>query len=166
MWQLVFVQLVERPRVDRPGNLFFTIHEWVGLATLAVVALFWLWSLARQAETPVAVLFPWLSAGRLAALGADLRAHWAELRRLRLPHAEKETPLASAVHGLGLLAALAMGASGAWLFTMSVPGGLVLTVHRAMANLMWAFVIGHAALAVLHQWAGHRVLRRMFGSGR
>jgi cytochrome b561 len=32
-----------------------------------------------------------------------------------------------------------------------------------MANLMWAYVVGHAGLAVLHQWMGHRVLQRMFG---
>jgi len=164
LWQLVFVQLVELPRGNRPGNLFFVIHEWVGLVTFAVVALFWLWSVARFSGTPVTALFPWLSAPRIAALGTDLRAQWGEVLRLRLPHAGDETPLASAVHGLGLLVALAMGASGVWLFTMGVPGGLVLEVHRAMANLMWAFVIGHAALATLHEWAGHRVLRRMFGS--
>jgi cytochrome b561 len=166
LWQLVFVQLAERPRVDRPGNVFFTIHEWVGLVTFGLVVIFWLWSLVRHAETPVSVMFPWLSARRLAALGADLRAQWAELRRLRLPGAGDETPLASAVHGLGLLTVLAMGATGAWLFTMTIPGGLVLKVHRAISNLLWAFVIGHASLAVLHQWAGHRVLRRMFGSAQ
>jgi len=163
LWQLAFVQLVELPRGNHPGNLIFVMHEWVGLATFTVVALFWLWSVARFSGTPVTALFPWLSARHLAALGADLRAQWGELCRLRLAHAGDETPLASAVHGLGLLVALAMGASGVWLFTMSVPAGLVLEVHRAMANVLWAFVIGHAALAVLHQWAGHRVLRRMFG---
>ena len=166
LWQLVFVQLAERPRVDRPGNLFFTIHEWVGLVTFGLVVIFWLWSVVRHAETPVGMMFPWLSARRLAALGADLRAHWGELRRLRLPDTGDAIPLASAVHGLGLLVALAMGATGAWMFTMSIPGGLVLKVHRTIANLLWAFVIGHAALAVLHQWAGHRVLRRMFGSAQ
>ena len=72
-------------------------------------------------------------------------------------------PLASAIHGLGLLAALAMGVSGAWLYTEDEPGGLVLKVHRALSNLMWAYVIGHAGVAVLHQFFGHRILQGMFG---
>ncbi len=75
---------------------------------------------------------------------------------------EAETPLASAVHGLGLLAALSMGASGAWLYTLAIPGGIVLELHKIVANLMWAYVVGHAGLAVLHQLTGHRMLQRMF----
>jgi cytochrome b561 len=97
----------------------------------------------------------------LKAVGTDLARHWAQLKRLRLPGGEAETPLASAVHGLGLLAALAMGASGAWLFTQAVPGGLVLETHKLVSNLMWAYVVGHAGLALLHQASGHRVLQRM-----
>jgi cytochrome b561 len=28
---------------------------------------------------------------------------------------------------------------------------------------MWAYVVGHAGLALLHQATGHPVLKRMFG---
>jgi cytochrome b561 len=56
-----------------------------------------------------------------------------------------------------------MAATGAWLYTQKVPGGIVLQVHRAFANLMWAFVIAHAGVALLHQVMGHAVLQRMFG---
>jgi cytochrome b561 len=162
LWQLIGSNFVERPRLNQPANGFYEVHEIVGLATLALVAVFWLWSAFRRRETPFAALLPWLSAARLKALGADLGWHWAELRQRRLPGGEAETPLASAVHGLGLLTALAMGATGTWLYTQAIPGGLVLEAHKLIANLMWAYVVGHAGLAVLHQLAGHEVLQRMF----
>lgn len=162
LWQLLGSNFIERPRVAQPGNAMYELHEFVGLTTLGLVLAFWLWSLLRRRETSFGALFPWLSGGRLRAVGADVSRHWAELKRFRLPGGESETPLASAVHGLGLLAALAMGASGAWLYTQVIPGGLVLELHKIVANLMWAYFVGHAGLAVLHQLTGHRVLQRMF----
>ena len=164
-WQLAASGLVERPRAAKPGNLFYEIHEVVGLVTLALVLLYWLWGLVRRRETPFAALFPWFSVLRLKAVAADVRAHWAHLRRLRLPPSDAETPLASTVHGLGLLTALAMAASGAWLYTQNVPGGPMLEIHELVSNLMWAYLIGHASLALLHQLTGHRVFQRMFGRG-
>ena len=162
-WQLVFSAALERPRPASAGNLFYEIHRWIGLATLGAVISFWLWSVVRKSETPFTALFPWLSPLRRARVAEDLRIHWASLRQLRLsPPPAEETPLASAVHGLGLLVALAMGSTGAWLFTMSMPDGLVLEVHKAASNLMWAYLIGHAMVAIMHQLAGHPVLRRMF----
>lgn len=165
LWQLGASGLVERPRTGQPGNAFYAIHQVVGLTTLGLVLAFWLWSAVRRRETPLAALLPWFSSQRLAALRADLKDHLAQLLQLRLPRADADTPLASAVHGLGLLSALAMGASGAWLYTQGVPAGGALQVHKALANLMWAYVIGHAGLALLHQATGHRVLQRMFGRG-
>lgn len=162
LWQLIGVQWVEPPTVTQPGNVFYVIHQWVGLATLGFVMLFWLWTAVRRAETPIAALFPWASRARLTALKADMRLHLAALRQYRLPSPREATPLASAVHGLGLTTALAMSASGAWLYTMAVPDGIVLEIHKAMSNVMWAYVILHASLGVLHQLGGHRVLQRMF----
>lgn len=162
LWQLLGSNFVERPRNGQAGNSMYELHEAVGLGTLGLVVAFWIWSLVRRRDTPFGALFPWLSRARLRALGADLARHWAELKRLRLPGGEAETPLASAVHGLGLLTVLAMGSSGAWLFTQAQPGGLVLELHQLVANLLWAYVVGHAGLALLHQLTGHRVLQRMF----
>jgi cytochrome b561 len=162
LWQLIVVDWAERPRPDRPGNFFYQVHQWVGLVTLGVVVLFWLWVVVRRAETSFLALFPWFSPRRLAAIRDDLRVYLASVRQLRLPSADEESPLVSAVHGLGFLTALAMGLSGAWLFTMSIPAGLILDLHKAVSNLMWAYLVSHAGLALLHQLLGHRVLQRMF----
>lgn len=100
----------------------------------------------------------------MKAVGADAAAHWVQLRQWRLHHSEADSSLASTVHGLGLLTVLAMGSSGAWLYTMTVPDGVDLDFHKLMSNLMWAYVLGHAGVGAVHQFSGHKVLQRMFGS--
>ena len=148
--QLFLVGLVERPRGATAGNVFFTWHQTVGLVTLGIVTTFWLWALLRRTETAAGALFPWLSVHRREALWQDLCAHLDELRRFRLKHAH-ESPLASATHGLGLLVVSAMAGTGAVMAFDGVPGGAVLQLHQLLANLMWAYVIAHAGIALLHQ---------------
>jgi hypothetical protein len=38
-------------------------------------------------------------------------------------------------------------------------------MHEAMASLMWAYLLVHPLLGVLHQFSGHRSLSRMFRIG-
>ena len=58
LWQLGASGLVERPRAGQPGNVFYEVHEVIGLITLGLVLAFWLWSALRRRETPLAALFP------------------------------------------------------------------------------------------------------------
>jgi cytochrome b561 len=161
--QLVLVGLVERPRGASAGNVFFAWHQAVGLVTLGIVTVFWIWSLLRGSETAAGALFPWLSSRRRRALWMDIRAHVYELRRFRLKDAD-ESALASAAHGLGLLVVCAMAGTGAAMaLGGGAPGGPLLQIHRLLANLMWAYVVAHAGVALLHQAQGREVLQRMFG---
>ena len=75
-------------------------------------------------------------------------------------------PLATAVHGLGLLTVTAMAVTGAAFALLGLPrdqARLVLQIHKLVANLMWAYLIAHAGLAVLHQFLGQPVIKRIFG---
>jgi cytochrome b561 len=168
--QLVTSLFMERPRPGgSSGNFAFEFHEAVGLASLGLLALFWLWTVVRRGETQPGALFPWLSAERRRRVFADIRSIVGGLVRRRFPPLASEMPLASAVHGLGLLVATAMATTGAIVYaTMGADGSLPtggkfsLELHEVFANLMWAYLIGHAGMAVLHDMAGHRVLGRMF----
>lgn len=166
--QLVGIGFAEPPQPGLQGNLMFSVHQVVGLGTLGVLAAFWLWTLLRRREDGFTALVPWFSRSRRAAVLADLREHVAALRQLRLPQPGNETPLASAIHGLGLIVATTMAATGATVFAGMAPDGALpawadaaLIVHKAAANLIWAYLIGHAAVALLHEAMGHRLLRGM-----
>ncbi|MFZ5963043.1 cytochrome b/b6 domain-containing protein [Thalassococcus sp. BH17M4-6] len=167
--QLV-VSLVMKPAEDgHAGNLWYEIHEYGGLAAFALIVLFWLVLTARKRGTPAGLLFPWFSGARRAALWSDIKRHAATLRQLRLPPHDDASPLASAVHGLGILLITAMAGTGTVFYffgggdahTGGLPG-VMLQIHEALANLAWAYLIGHASLAVLQHLFTDFNLREMW----
>lgn len=177
MYQLGSSLIMKGPRhgheaAGLPGELF-ELHEWVGLGALAVVALFWAWALVRTGETRLGVLVPWVSGDRLRDLKADLARHIAALRRRTLPPYEPRSPLAGAVHGLGLLLISAMVVTGTVYFIWHGAGGAAgiaakaaMEVHTTLANVVWAYLIGHAGMALLHRLVGHDIIQPMFNLRR
>lgn len=163
MTQLALSIFMQAPGRSRPGDLWFEIHEKTGLGTLAILAGFWIWTMARPREVSFAVLFPWFSPSRMKDLIADLGAHLRSIRRGKLPLSEAK-PLANAVHGLGIVVATTMAVTGAAGYFLPQARAL-LGVHSTVAPLMWAYLIGHAGVAVIHQFSGDRLLQRMFSMG-
>lgn len=162
--QLASSRLMITPRPSRPPNTAFEVHEWVGILTLLVVLAFWAWTLMRTGERSFVTLFPWFSPHRLRRVWLDFVAHLHAARRLRFPDGEGR-PFASAMHGLGLQVILVMAASGTLLW--GGPAGWrpsVRAVHEFFANLAWAYLMAHVTLALLHETAGHGLLRTMFGA--
>lgn len=160
---------MEMPRGGRPGDLLFGLHEVSGLAALGLATLFWLAALLRRRGTPLGRLFPWFSAARRAALWQDMRQHLLAATRFRLPDHRDEAALPSAVHGLGLILMTAMAATGGTYYAFAVPGQpldasvrLVLEVHSTLGNLAWAYLLGHAALALLQHLSRNLTLDAMW----
>jgi cytochrome b561 len=168
--QLVVSWFMEVPKPNGlGGNFAFQLHETIGLGSLGVLTVFWLWTLVRRGEYNIGDLVPWFSMRRRQVLFADLGNHLRLAIKARLPDPSNQGGLPSAIHGLGLLVATGMAVTGAAVAVF--PGGagaltsiarVALEIHKALANLMWAYLIGHASLAVLHQATGHGVLRAMF----
>lgn len=158
--QLVISLVMTRPAHGRPGDSLFELHEWVGLVSLGVLLIFFLWVIVRRRETTAGMLYPWFSSHRRRALWVDLNAHLANLKGGRILLTQ-EGPLASAVHGLGLLLVLLMAATGAAGYFIAAARSL-LSIHETLGPLVWAYLVGHAGLALLHQRAGHRILQSMF----
>lgn len=166
------IMRVPRPAIGRTANFGFELHQYGGLVTLAIIALFWLWTLVRRRETSLTALLPWFSAAARGKVLEDVRRHGSALMKGRLPEPEEKSPLASAIHGLGLVVATTLAITGTVIFLSLGPDGAMASwgriaaqVHGAVANLMWAYLIAHAGLAVLHELMGHRILRRMFSIG-
>jgi hypothetical protein len=134
--QLADAQLL---RVPRPGRQLtgieaaaFTLHEYVGLASLAIIVLFWLRILVRRQETSLGVLFPWLSRQRLGGLRDDVMLHVRCAARLTLPDPEYSIALSSAIQGLGLVVALLMAATGTIGYFLWAKGTAMIGLARAV----------------------------------
>jgi cytochrome b561 len=162
--QLGISLVMRAPEAGQPGDMYYELHEKAGLATFVVVFVYWLWIGFRQSRRGVGVLFPWFSRSKRSAVFADLRFHIASVAQLKLP-ALKEQPLASAVHGLGLLIVTIMAGTGAIAWSGLLSGSTTRSlwqVHAASGNVMWVYLIGHASFALLHEFAGERLLARVF----
>jgi cytochrome b561 len=152
-----------------PQHFFFVMHEWSGMTLVALLVLHWLWVSGGHLVGGWGHLYPWFSPSRRRALFASLKALPAWLREAHSLQPEAINPLAGAVHGLGLLTITAMALTGVAMVLGIGPGGSMGGFLRAMrwthgfiANFMWAYVIGHVAMAVLHQMRGERLVTKMF----
>lgn len=165
--QLAISNFMIAPKAGRPENLAFELHEWVGLTSFGLLLAYWLWTLVRRREARFSLLVPWFSLKATLAVWRDFRLHVSAWRRGRLPDVGSH-PFAYAVHGLGLIVVTVMAVTGTMSLISLLPEGVRfagLGVHEASSKLVWAYVIGHASLAVLHEVAGHRLFRQMFWSG-
>jgi len=170
-----WIMRMPRPASERTATeiIAFSAHQYLGLGSLLILVVFWLWMLMRRGEIEIGILLPWFSRRRCAALTADVAGHLRALLSLRIPAQADLGALASAIHGLGLLAAITMAVTGVAVYVGMSPDGQLtplfataLEAHRIIANLMWAFLIGHAAMAIVHELKGRRLLTRMFALGR
>ena len=161
--QLLTSQFMRRPFPGDPPGWTFSLHNYVGLGSVGIVAAFWVWAVVRRGETRLGRLIPWFSPARIMDVVADLVAQLRRLARLQAPD-DEDGALASATHGLGLLAVTAMAATGGVYFFAegTSVGHIMLSLHKLLANLVWVYLFAHAGLAVVHYLLGSDIFSRMF----
>ncbi len=163
--QLGMSLIMVHPKPGRAANVFYEIHEVLGLVLLGILALHWIWIMVRGGRVPPAQLFPWLSPARYGSLVEDTKRYASHMVRFRLPESTEPSPLPGAIQGLGLTVAGLMALSGLVMFVSSGPmtGWLhtVKEVHEVMGNIMWVYLGLHGGMGVLHQLAGHGSISAM-----
>jgi len=171
--QLVTSNFMHHPRNGQPGDWLFVTHEYAGLVSMGLALAFWLVLLVRRRGTRLGLLFPWFSDRRLIALWDDIVDHVVALTQLRLPEHEGESPLASAVHGLGILLMTLLAATGSIYFIGAYEGlkelfffRLMLFTHGAFGNLAWFYLFGHAGLGIIHHYTSRFSLADMWSLAR
>lgn len=168
--QLATSLIMQGPTETAAGDAIFQLHRYSGFAALAFALLFWITLTFRSRGTAPSALFPWFSSARRRAFATDVGNHLRRLLHGRLPAYEETGPLASAVHGLGLLLMTAMAVSGGvyaaqvWtgLQSPEPDGSLAMTIHFALANLVWAYLVAHAGMATIHHFARSAPLGKMW----
>jgi cytochrome b561 len=168
--QLATSLIMQGPTDTSVGDAMFQLHRYSGFAALALAVVFWITLMFRRRGTAPSALFPWFSGDRRRAFATDLINHLRTVVRGRLPPDEETGPLASAIHGIGLLLMTAMAVSGgvyaaqvwAGLQTPEPDGSLAMTVHFALANLVWVYLIAHSGMATIHHFAQSAPLGKMW----
>jgi len=171
--QMFMTLVMVHPKPGREANVFFEIHEILGVALLGVLVAHWVWSLVRQGVAPIGHLFPWFSGKRLGALKADAVNHVKHLTKMSLPETDTPSPLAGAVQGLGLLAATLLGVTGLIILIYAEPGQRMVgwlhdvkEVHEAFGPVMWTYLGIHVGAGILHQIVGQEGVASMFAFWR
>lgn len=171
--QLLSSLVMSEPHRDRPGDVFFDVHQYIGMAALFFVVCFFGILALRSVGTEIGLLFPWFSAKRRQTLLDEFVAYGQGLRALRLPHYNPHSPLVSAIHGLGLLLMALLALTGSVYFFAALDGSqsttlvrLITDIHETFANVAWAYLIGHGGFAVLHHLLGHMHLSEMWSLRR
>lgn len=149
-------------RATRPQWVF--LHSMLGIATLVVIVVNWIWSWARR---DLGVIFPWNRAG-LRQVGREIVGAF----QGKLPGSGDVVGLSSFMHGIGLLAVSGMAVTGLLIYFV-IPGGYGFyantaayglltslgTLHLWLSYAVWVYVAGHVFFAALQQFLGNNMLR-------
>ncbi|MGH8128891.1 MAG: cytochrome b/b6 domain-containing protein [Gammaproteobacteria bacterium] len=168
-FQLLISLVMDHPHATRPmsvvGRFYFQCHEWAGLLTAGILLSGWVYRLLNWRRESQGALYPWISVGGCKVVALELKT-FLLLRWTKIP---QSGALAGTAHGLGLLAASAMAATGVAIFiglgsADQVTPGVhnLMEVHSTLATFMWIYLYGHALMALWHQFMGHRVFDEMF----
>jgi len=164
--QLLSSELMVEPGDDGSmfGKTLFEVHEVLGLTALLIVISHWVWSLYSQADGGLKHLFPWRGEAWL-----DVVSDAKGLMNFKMPQGGMRGGLPGLIHGLGLLAVTGIALSGGMLWLLlpefGEPGVLAEgfeELHEGFAMLVWAYWIGHGGIAIMHHFAGHDYVKKMF----
>jgi len=160
--------------VPEPGKLpgvgvaLFYLHAWffgwIALTGACVYAL-----RAYYEPDTWKLMMPWFSVSRLSTLFAALRKEVPDILRGRLAPMEVKSPLAGAVHGLGIMLLIGLGMSGLYLMLgvrsygpMSLDVLLSFKIHELFGILAWVFLAGHAIMTLYHLALRHPTVEEIF----
>ncbi len=171
--QLLISTFMDKPRPGHPLSLWsslgFEVHEAVGILSLPILLLWFVWLFLRKGEAEPKELFPWFRRSTFSAWYVSLRHALGAWRAGNMPQPADNERIARAVHGLGALCALGMALSGFAVWLGLDPQGnltqwaqISLSMHRLLANLMWIYWVGHGVMAVWHHLKGESTLQQMF----
>jgi len=157
------------PKADRAGNQMFYAHEYIGMVAFVAALGFWVILAVRRQGTPVSKLYPWFTQGGRASVIKECLRAYEQARARRIPEIGEDDALPSAIHGLGLALVSLMAAFGVFWYAVVLAGygnslvawGLI-NLHAMLGNLVWAYLIGHAGMSIVHQLLGHPVLGKMW----
>jgi len=149
-------------------SLGFEVHEFLGLFIAALVVIRVLLAMTNLPGANWRHLFPWLSATGRKQLGDEIKLQMAGWKSMKLAPPEDGEAVARSVHGLIILSAVIMGATGTFLFfnwSITAPQTdmveLVAEIHELVVGGLEALLGAHILAVILHQRQGHNIVARI-----
>jgi len=172
LFQLISAEwmLIPEPgKIAGLGVSIFYTHVWFSGWVVFILATLYAMLMTDDPDG-LGLLVPWFSAKRRAAFFQAARKEVPGIFRGRLAPLERKSPLAGAIHGLGIITLLGLGLTGSYVMlgvrsdgTMSADILLFLEVHEFFGVLTWTFLAGHIFMAIYHLFLGHgQEIREIF----
>jgi len=150
------------------GHRMMEAHELGGLVVAAIIIAHFIWSLFLRQERPssIWILFSLSQWGRAFFLIPTFL--YAFVGKLKLP--EPDNSLAKIVEMLGLLVMVFMAVTGIAIWIgipennlLAIPKEIefLMHIHSLASNFLWAYIIGHVCMVVVHIRAGDTVIKRI-----
>jgi cytochrome b561 len=162
---VIFQQFSSIWMSDQGTQFLFPYHRIIGALAAAVVLVFWLNSYAMYHFKE---LFSWGKQARDEVIRELLG-----LLKRQLPASGNRIGLSSFIHGLGILSLTGCAVTGMIMFSMIPPGHsgppddpMAFTrytlQHKFFGVVLWVYVCGHVAFAVLPQLKSDNVMGAIF----
>jgi len=149
-------------------SLGFEVHEILGLTIAGLIVIRLLLAMTQLPGANWRSLFPWIFAEGRERLVAEFKAQSKGWLSLKVASPDESRTIARSAHGLMILGAAIMGATGAVLFlgwSTTAPQTtiieLVAGLHETVVGGLELLIAVHVLAVVLHYMQGHPILERI-----
>ncbi|TLS67034.1 cytochrome b/b6 domain-containing protein [Mariprofundus erugo] len=149
-------------------TLGFEVHEFLGLFIGGLLLARIILALTSVPGAGFRDLLPWLFADGRKKLGEEIKAQMAGWKQAKLAPPEEGETVARMVHGLILLASIAMAITGSILFfgwSQTTPQTefieFIAETHELVVGGLEALIGAHILAVIIHQRMGHNIIARI-----
>lgn len=149
------------------GHLGFSVHKWTGIGFAVAISLRVLYGLIGPRATRFANWFPF-TVSNLKLSAQDLL----QLARFRVPERKPHEGIAGLVQGIGMLAFIAIAATGVVMALYLAPGSRttgwlhgVKEIHELAQQIIPVYLVLHVGGVAVHALIGQDLWRSMFFLG-
>jgi cytochrome b561 len=156
--QLYSIYAVENKFYNDPiRTVLWNFHKYGGLVAFVALFSFWIVILTRSGGTSVTELFPWVSLRALKNLCYDIFHYIKSIMQFKIPEHTNPSPLASAIHGLGIIIMSVMAISGVnryvvyeFSITKTPLIKYISGLHHTFADYAWIYLGIHVFVALIN----------------
>jgi cytochrome b561 len=168
--QLYTIYALDNRFFTKPIRSFlFSVHTYSGIVAFCTLLLFWIVIITRRQGTSFKELFPWVSISALKNLFDDCVYYLKSLCHFKIPEHRTPAPLASAIHGLGIIIMSIMAITGVhryivyqFAITKTPLIKAITSLHGVFGDYAWIYLGVHASIALINHIAKKQKLSAMW----